>query len=143
VTKLTEAINEHQHIEMSEEIFWDIVDAIDWANTSKKRWSYETVRKRLGERLTLTEVEDLRSIASIASDILDRKIGPDHNPAGGGDDAHSDFCYHIIGLGSKEFYSSLADYDRIEQRGNNNDYVESFVYCLPWPIFKKTSLRVA
>jgi hypothetical protein len=67
---------------------------------------------------------------------LDDLVGDERNPAGGGDDSHSDLLFHIVGLGKDEFYACLEDYDRIEARGNapygsEDGYTESFMYCLP------------
>jgi len=132
VMTITDKIRDNKNIDMSETLFWCLVEAINWETVSRQQRGYEVVSKRLGEELTIKEATDLRAIASIAVGLLDKVID-ERNPARGGDDSHSDFCTHIIGLGSAVFYSSLGDYDLMAERGRRSDYAESFSYCLPYP----------
>jgi hypothetical protein len=117
---------------MDEARFWEIVDTINWASDC----DYKRGRKWFLQNLTFAEVEAFRSIKSEKWNALDEMIGMDRNPAGGGDDSHSDLLNHVIGLGKEQYEAHLADYSLLEARGNAKydtaeGYKESFAYCLP------------
>jgi hypothetical protein len=128
-----------QGIEMTEDRFWYIVDKINWEKISQnEKLNSDTAQANVISLFDLDRkgVTDLRAIASHAWNLLDKKVG-DRNPAGGGDDSHSDLLYHIIGLGKEEFYACLNEFWRIQKRGEApygtpEGYRESFCYVLPY-----------
>jgi hypothetical protein len=137
MTELSKAM-QGKNIKMTEDRFWYIVDKINWTRLSQsEKLDIDTAQANVISLFNLNRkgVRDLRSIASIAWKLLDKKVG-DRNPAGSGDDSHSDLLYHIIGLGRDEFYANLNEYWRIQKRGeapygSPDGYRESFVYVLP------------
>lgn len=139
---LTEAIdnrneNSRHKIKMSESRFWEIVDSFEWAKNCTNRAYQDVIEAEGRKRISFQEADDLFEAKGLAFSMLYDFIG-DRNPAGGSDDSHGDFIHHIIGLGKKEFYASLKDYERIEKRGEvghgkAKGYVESFSYVLPYP----------
>ena len=126
---------------LTEDRFWELVAIADWPNLGydEPKVTYlETVRSVEG-------IEFRRMIGRVWS-WVDHIIGPDRNPACGGDDSHSDFIYHLIGIGKEQFYAHVNDYELMEKRGDAHDYKESFGYAIPyieeWQDPKKTLARL-
>ena len=116
---------------MSEERFWEIVKIADWPNKDHNDVTAEYLKF-----LFVEEGIQLRRMSGVFFNMLDKVVGQ-RNPAGGGDDSHSDLLYHIIGLGREQFYAHLNDYSLIEKRGQSRydsaeGYKESFAYCMPY-----------
>ena len=125
-------------IKMTEDRFWELVESVNWAEESciKGRIDFDRLQKELRARMTDGEDESLSHIFNAAWKTLDSVVGPDRNPAGGGDDSHGDLMSHIIGMGREEFYAALRNYYVIEARGNaeygtKDGYRESFSYIIP------------
>ena len=125
--------------QMTEDRFWYIVEQINWAklSQSKNKLDFEVARANVVSLFNFNYrvVKELRGIYYYAWVLLDRFIGQ-RNPARGSDDSHDDLLAHIIGLGRKEFYACLKDYERIAARGaapygTPEGYRESFAYILP------------
>jgi hypothetical protein len=117
--------------EMTEDRFWELVAEVEWPNMG-----YYEAKIHYLKTLTEQECKDLRDMAGELWNVVDHFIG-DRNPAGGGDDSHSDLCYHIIGLGKEQFYAHMSDYNLLDARGDApydspDGYKESFGYCLPY-----------
>jgi hypothetical protein len=122
----------NDQIIMTEDEFWNLVSYADWPNRD-----YREVSSEYLHLLSLEEALEFRKIASELKNLLDAFIGTNRNPAGGGDDSHSDLLYHIIGLGRNQFYAHLNDYSLIRARGgakygSPEGYEESFCYCMPY-----------
>ena len=111
---------------MTEDRFWQLVGFANWPNDG-----YEGPNAMYRSSLSKEEGIEFRKIVYALWGLLDHEIG-ERNPAGGSDDSHSDFCYHIIGLGRKQFYTHLNDYSLMEARGVAGDYKESFGYAVPY-----------
>lgn len=111
---------------ISEDRFWALVAQADWPNRD-----YNEVTLEFLTTLTAEEGKSFRVALDYLWSQLNIFIG-DRNPAGGSDDSHSDFIFHIIGLGKDEFYANLKDYDKMEQRGRKGKFEESFGYCVPY-----------
>jgi len=121
-----------KQISMTEDNFWSLVAYADWPNKG-----YDSISAEYLRLLSREECKEFRTIASSLWNILDKAVGVNRNPAGGGDDSHSDLLYHIIGLGRDEFYAHLNNYDLMDARGkapydSNDGYKESFSYCIPY-----------
>lgn len=112
--------------DMVEARYWQLVAMANWPNLG-----YDKPKREYLEQLTPEEGKKFRKVTDSLWNVLDKFIG-DRNPAQGGDDAHSDFCYHIIGLGKQEFYANLENYALMESRGDRFDYKESFGYAIPY-----------
>ena len=139
MTKLQEAIEDPMR--MDENQFWAIIDFANWKEISIEggRIDWDAHKNRIIKRFGLNhqDVVELRKYISTAWQLLDQKIGNDRNPARGGDDSHGDLISHIIGLGRDEFYASLEDYSRIDNRGaakygSKEGYRECFSYIIPY-----------
>jgi len=117
---------------MNESKFWEIVDKADWA----KDFDYKRIKNWMSNTMTLKEVESFRQIAGEKWEQLDKLCG-NKNPAGGGDDSHSDLLYHVIGLGKDVFEANINDYMLLANRGHEaygsqDGYKESFLYAIPY-----------
>jgi aminoglycoside phosphotransferase family enzyme len=117
---------------MDEARFWDIVETVNWASDC----DYERINKWMLNNMTKNEINDFRGILSDKVNALDKMIG-DRNPAGCGDDSHSDLMYHVVGLGKEQYEAHLADYTLLAKRGKAKygtpeGYRESFAYAVPW-----------
>lgn len=113
---------------MTDVRFWELVELAEWG----KDHDYERIKRLYLRTMSLTEADEFCGIFRSRRDELDNVIGPTRNPAGGGDDSHSDLLAHIIGLGQAEYEKSLSDYAVIRKRGHAGDYKESFSYCIPY-----------
>lgn len=111
---------------IDENQFWKLVEMANWPDNG-----YDEPKMKYLETLTPKVGKQFRSAVDKLWGVLDGFIG-DRNPAGGGDDSHSDFCYHIIGLGETDFYAHLENYGLMESRGERDDYEESFGYAVPY-----------
>lgn len=116
---------------MTELKFWKIVKQADWA----RDFDYERIRNWMLKTMTMEEIEKFRRIAGQKWQQLDKHCGS-RNPAGGGDDSHSDLLYHVIALGKDVFEANLADYMLLAKRGDEtygspDGYKESFGYAIP------------
>jgi hypothetical protein len=137
MTKIEEKFAENK-VKMTEDQFWGLVASINWAETSlQPKQDYDAIHSSLSVILKKQGITDLRKIAGLAWNELDKLVGDARNPAGGGDDSHSDLLYHIVGLGKEEYYKHLNDYSLIEARGKAryqtvDGFRESFSYCLPY-----------
>ena len=117
---------------MSEDRFWELVAMTDWPNKG-----YDQPKIDYLKSLNKSTGLKFRKIVDALWNVLDEFIGSERNPAGGGDDSHSDLLYHIIGLGRTEFYAHLKDYSLMEARGEADynsaeGYKESFGYAIPY-----------
>jgi hypothetical protein len=117
---------------MTEPRFWELIAMANWPDEG-----YNEPKLRYLKALKPIEGKEFRSIVEKLWNELDKFIGRERNPANGGDDSHSDLCYHIIGLGETEFYASMGDYKRIKARGqapydSPEGYKESFGYAVPY-----------
>lgn len=117
---------------MTEKRFWEIVKIVNWG----KDYDYERIRIWMSKNLSLDEIKAFRKILDSKWSQLDKVVG-ERNPAGGGDDSHSDLLYHVIGLGKKVFEANLADYMLLAKRGDakygsKEGYTESFSYAVPY-----------
>jgi len=117
---------------MTEDRFWELVAEADWPNQgcNMPRYWYRC-------HVSKEEANEFRNMYYAVRNLVDKFIGPDRNPAGGGDDSHSDLCAHIVGLGKKQFYAHMNDYSLIEARGkapygDPGGYQECFAYCIPY-----------
>lgn len=124
--RIAEVKQAFQKNDMKEERFWQLVRKADWPNRG-----YDVPKREFLTTLSAEEGKKFRMVADRLWNILDKFIG-ERNPAGGSDDSHSDFIYHIIGLGRIEFYDSLENYTVMKNRGKAGDYEESFGYCIPY-----------
>jgi len=123
-------IPSHNFAGLTEKRFWELVDIADWPNS-------KTIEAKLLYLRSVKKEEGISFRKAICRlfNMVDEFIG-DRNPAGGGDDSHSDLCYHIIGLGKESFYKHMNDYRLIKERGkapygSEEGYRESFSYCVP------------
>ena len=116
---------------MTEDRFWELVTRTNWPHEG-----YDRPKLRYLQTLKPKEGKQFRAVVDKLWAVLDRFVG-DRNPAGGGDDSHSDLMYHIIGIGKDEFYACLKSYKKMEAKGhwkpnNKEGYVESFGYAVPY-----------
>ena len=114
-------------IGMAEDRFWELVSWTNWPEEG-----YDRPKLRYLQTLEPEEGRKFRKTLDKLWGVMDSFIGHDRNPAGGGDDSHSDFIYHVIGLGKDIYYTSLENYGLLESRGNMDDFEESFGYAVPY-----------
>jgi hypothetical protein len=116
---------------MNDTEFWAIVETANWS----KDFDSERICNWMCQTMRWKKIVEFRTIAAKKWMELDRLCG-DRNPAGGGDDSHSDLLYHVIGLGKEVYEANLADYMLLAFRGNSpygskEGYKECFVYAIP------------
>ena len=114
------------HNNMSESRFWGLVGMADWPNHG-----YDLPKLDYLKTLTPSEGIKFRKVLDGLWVALDKFITTDRNPAGGGDDSHSDLMYHIIGLGKETFNKCVKNYKAIKCVAENG-YKESFGYAVPY-----------
>ena len=114
------------HNNMSESRFWQLVAMTDWPNLG-----YDKPKLEYLEQLTPTEGKQFRKVVDGLWKVLDEFITTDRNPAGGGDDSHSDLLFHIIGMGKEAFNKCVQNYKSIECVAETG-YKESFGYAVPY-----------
>ena len=121
----------------SEEVFWEVVDEIDWGRKSKtnryyskvimaaaKSWSPEfqksfdaIFREKQGELMRF--IARYEKAYNISCEV--------------GDDGFSDLTAHIVGCGKKIYEESCSEPKNAVDRAHEGDYIESFSYCIPSP----------
>lgn len=112
---------------MTEARFWQLVGLANWPHDG-----YDGPNAMYLTAMSKDEGIEFRNLVDEAKNVVNEAIGPERNPAQGGDDSHSDFCFHIVGLGKDQFYAHLNDYSLMEARGKARDYRESFGYAVPY-----------
>ena len=104
--------------------YWEIIDDLGWGKT----YDMEFLGKKLNYFISdFDEIDFLKKISIQKRATLDDvMVAHDNVPHyWGGADSYWDFRAHIVGLGSKVFYSCLKDINNISIA---KDYKENFEY---------------
>ncbi len=119
------------------EDFWDIVDSVNWTKLSQGAQGYKEGKKILRARLeTESEMETFRrkfyEQVGLLEAVVDKYCDDNHTSCGLGDDGFYDLVNHVVGLGEVAFKAELANPAKVVERAEKRDFVESFVYCIPY-----------
>lgn len=115
---------------MTEARFWELVESAEWKNAGKR--GYNDAKVKLLIHLSPIEVQELEDMFyEKMNELADIEKRFDREIKGVSDDSWSDLRAHVIGLGEWEYRSTLNDFDRLQKRANDRDFVESFAYAIP------------
>lgn len=118
-------ITKFDPVGMTEDRFWELVDMAHWPKTS-----CEDAKIMYRKLLSKEGAKNFRGSVGKAYRMLDRVA--DQNVHGVGDDGYSDLLKHIVGKGKSTFYKCLNSVNLIQKMADDNDYKESFSYCIPY-----------
>lgn len=112
--------------------YWKIVDECDWS----KDFNHKRIKSFLSEKYdrdTRFRLDDWahrrqRHLYVVLEDFSEEKVNYAHGWLPVSDDGMNDLTAHIIGLGKKEYISSLANPYKVYKRAQKRDYQENFLY---------------
>jgi len=111
---------------------WQEISKMQWGKFSKEHRGYNDVKQKMLKQYSQEFCKEIHEFAS--ERMQDVMVEMSNYEAingvrcfDGGDDATSDVCYHVVGLGEKMFKKVLSNPELLK----NIDYVESFSYCFP------------
>lgn len=118
---------------------WTIIGLFGWGT---KTTDYKKVSEALYAVYGKEEIKKLEAFVNARTGDLYNAVRNYEMKHGtlevGSDDGFSDLCYHVVGLGQKEFEHCMADPTLLQKRHRDLDYTESFSYCFQEPEPKRT-----
>ena len=123
---------------MTEQRFWELVDAINWGSISELYIDSNCIKRDLIKQYG-DEAYQMRGRFNQLYNTLDSVVSPElaqyqlvFDQYLVGDDSYSDLIAHIIGLGRDEYYSTLNNPQLAIIRAKDGRFSESFSYVLPY-----------